>query len=321
MIRGDLLVYTNKEIKRIDKINENDKILNDNLNTIEIDSIEKKNVKNYYLYKIKTNNNIDNYYLDANNKIYTIQNIPYNLKMNECVNYIEEHLKYCSPSFKNIKDITDFDYIGFPYNCNNSNNNDNNNQIISQDDIDKYRFQGLFLLFNKNNNNKFDLDNNLNRNTIGFLNKYLHNNNIKFELNDNNITSTIIINDLSSIQLLTTEELLNLSYIQTLHLIKGFNEINSSFNINDKNQFYLIKFLYMKIGFLISANYNKNTNNYIIKIPNINDINSDKNYFIYDNYIWTKIKRIEKVEKFTGVLYKLNMKNKESYLSEIGIIS
>ena len=77
----------------------------------------------------------------------------------------------------------------------------------------------------------------------------------------------------------------------------------------------------MKLGYLISANYNKNTNNYIIKIPNINDPNLEKNYFIYNNYIWTKIKRIEKIEKYTGVLYKLNMKNKDSYLTEIGIIS
>lgn len=313
MIRGDLLVYTNKEIKRIDKITETDIIRNNNLNNIEIDTIEKKNVKNYYLYKIKTNNNIDNYYLDGNNKIYTIQNIPYDLKINNCVSYIEDNLKYCSPSFVNVKDITDFDYIGFPY------SNDKNDDI-SQDDINKYRFQGLFLLFN-NKNNQFELNNNLNRNTIGFLNKYLHNNNIKFELTDNNTNTIITINDLSSISLLTTEELLNLSYVETLHLIKGFNEINSSFNINNKNQFYLIKFLYMKLGYLVSANYNKNTNNYIIKIPNINDSNAEKNYFIYDNHIWTKIKRIEKVEKYTGVLYKLNMKNKENYLSEIGIIS
>ena len=317
MIRGDLLVYTNNDIKRIDKLTETDIILNYNLDNVEIDSIDRKNVKNYYLYKIKTNNNIDNYYLDANNSIYCIQNIPYDLKANDCVNFIENNLKYSSPSFKTVKDITDFDYIGFPFN---ENNKMINEEIISQDEIDKYRFQGLFLLFNKNNN-KFDLNNNLNRNTIGFLNKYLHNNNIKFELNDNNNNSIITINDLSSISLLTMEELLNLSYSQTLHLIKGFNEINSSLNITNKNQFYLIKFLYMKLGFLISANYNKNTNNYIIKIPNINDVNDEKNYFIYDNYIWTKIKRIEKIDKYTGILYKLNIKNKENYLTEIGIIS
>ena len=104
MIRGDLLVYTNKEIKRIDKITETDIILNNNLNSIEIDNIEKKSVKNYYLYKMKTINNIDNYYLDANNKIYSIQNIPYDLKINDCVNYIQDNLKYCSPSFKNINE-------------------------------------------------------------------------------------------------------------------------------------------------------------------------------------------------------------------------
>ena len=88
MIRGDLLVYTNNDIKRIDKLTETDIILNYNLDNVEIDSIDRKNVKNYYLYKIKTNNNIDNYYLDANNSIYCIQNIPYDLKANDCVNFI-----------------------------------------------------------------------------------------------------------------------------------------------------------------------------------------------------------------------------------------
>lgn len=306
MIRGDLLVYTNKEIKRIDKLEESDIIFN----KIEIENIEKKNVKNYYLYKIKLNNNIDNYYLDANNSILCIQNIPFDMKPKDCVNYINDNLRICSPSFKNVKDISDFDYVGFPY-------TNDNNSTITQEEIDKYRFQGIILF----NNTTFDLNNNLNRNTIGFLNKYLHNNNIKFELTDNNTNSKIIINDLSTFPILNTEELINLSYIQTLHLIKGFSEINSVFNVTNKNLFYLIKFLYMKVGFLISANFNKITNSYNIKIPNVNDTTSERNYFIYDNYIWIKIKRIEKVDKYTGVLYKLNLKNKEKFLSEIGIIS
>ena len=318
MIRGDLLVYTNKDIKRIDKIVETDIILNSDLKNIEIENIEKKNVKNYYLYKIKTNNNIDNYYLDGNNSIYCIQNIPYDLKIKDCPTYIEDNSKYCNPSFKNVKDISDFDYIGFPYNQNEKNEDNKDENEKNQDEIDKYRFQGLLLF----NNNKFELNNNLNRNTIGFLNKYLHNNNIKFELNDNNINSIITIDDLSTISILTNEELLNLSYTQTLYLLKGFNEINSSsINITDKYQFYLIKFLFMKLGFLVNANYNKITNNYVVKIPNINDTTSEKNYFIYNNFLWTKIKRIEKIEKYTGVLYKLNMKNNENYLSEIGVIS
>lgn len=306
MIRGDLLVYTNKEIKRIDKLEESDIIFN----KIEIENIEKKNVKNYYLYKIKLNNNIDNYYLDANNSILCIQNIPFDMKPKDCVNYINDNLRICSPSFKNVKEISDFDYVGFPY-------MNDSNSTITQEEIDKYRFQGIVLF----NNTTFDLNNNLNRNTIGFLNKYLHNNNIKFELTDNNTNSKIIINDLSTFPILNTEELMNLSYIQTLHLIKGFSEINSVFNITNKNLFYLIKFLYMKVGFLISANFNKITNSYNIKIPNVNDTTSERNYFIYDNYIWIKIKRIEKVDKYTGVLYKLNLKNKEKILSEIGIIS
>ena len=63
MIRGDLLIYTNNGIKRIDKLTKADYIYTNNKTFVEIDEINKINVKNYYLYKIKTFYNIDNYYL------------------------------------------------------------------------------------------------------------------------------------------------------------------------------------------------------------------------------------------------------------------
>ena len=91
-IRGDLLLYTNKGIKRIDKLNKSDLVNGVNNNNIEIDEINKNNVKAYqYLFKLKTIHNIDNYYLSGNNKIYSIQNIPYELKMKDCPNFIEDN--------------------------------------------------------------------------------------------------------------------------------------------------------------------------------------------------------------------------------------
>ena len=319
-IRGDLLLYTNKGIKRIDKLTKYDLVNSINNSNIEIDEINKNNVKAYqYLFKLKTIHNIDNYYLSGNNKIYSIQNIPYELKMKDCPKFIEDNKRICKPSFINVSDLTDFDYIGYPYDNTNNNTNDNNDtNDINDTTNDKYRFQGLILL----EQYLFNLNNNLNKNTIGFLNKYLHNNDIKFELFNNNISTSIRIdiNDNDKLIVLTEEELFNLSYENTKTLLKGFIEINSVVNTLNKNDFYLLKRLFMKIGILITANYINN--NYVIKIPQSLDNINDNNYFVYDNYIWSKVKKIVRAQdKYFGQLYNLKMKDNNNYLTEIGVIS
>ncbi len=113
-IRSDLLIHTNKGLKRLDKLSKTDLIYGYN-NYSEIDEITKHNLKGYsYLFKIKTLHSIDNYYLSGNNKIYSIQNIPYDLKMKDCSNFIEDNKRICSPSFISVNELTDFDYIGYP---------------------------------------------------------------------------------------------------------------------------------------------------------------------------------------------------------------
>jgi hypothetical protein len=304
-IRGDLLIYTNNGIKRLDKINiKEDKIFNENNSLEEIEELSKNSINGYYLYKIKTIHNIDNYYLGGTNKILCIQNIPFELKIKECVNYIENNTRNCSPTYVNVNNITDFDYIGFP------NINDDN---IDEDDEDKYRFQGLILL----KQNIFNLNNNLNKNTIGFLNKYLHNNNIPFEIFNNNITTTIKFN-IDDIELLKITEINKLSYNNIKFLINGFSEMNTLVNTNDKTIFYLLKNIYMRNGILLTANYMNN--NYVIKIPQKSEI-TESNYFIYDKYIWSKVKKITKTDKYNGQLFTLKLKNNSKILSEIGIIS
>lgn len=299
-IRGDLLLYTNKGLKRLDKLSKLD-IINGN----NIDEIAKHNLKGYsYLFKIKTLHNIDNYYLSGNNKIYCIQNIPYDLKIKDCPNFIEYNKRICTPSFINVNELTDFDYIGYPINNNEENNDEN--------DDDKYRFLGLILL----DQFIFNLNNNININTIGFLNKYLHNNNIPFEIFNNNITTTIKINITD--KTMKQEEILNLSSENIKKIIKGFIEINSVINTNDKTVFYFLKNLFMKIGILLNANYINN--NYVIKIPQSLE-ETEKNYFIYDNYIWSKIKKIGKSDKYFGHLYTIKMANNNKYLTEVGVIS
>ena len=61
-------------------------------------------------------------------------------------------------------------------------------------------------------------------------------------------------------------------------------------------------------------------NNYVIKIPQKTDV-SENNYFIYNNYIWSKIKKINKSDKYTGQLFTLKLKDNSKFLSEIGVIS
>jgi len=300
MIRGDLLIYTNNGIKRIDKLTKADYLYTNNSVYVEIDEITKTNVKNYYLYKIKTFHNIDNYYLGGTNKIYCIQNIPYDLKIKDCPDFIENNTRICSPNFVNVSNITEFDYIGFPYN---SGDNDNEN-------YDKYRFQGLLLL----KQSAFYLNNNLNKSTIEFLNNYLQTNNIPFEIFNNNMTTTIKFN-LNDVELLTLTDINQLSYIQIKKIIEGFEELNTVINTTNKALFFQLKYIYFKIGVLLSANYINNS--YMIKIPP-----TDNNYFIYNNCIWFKIKKIIKSpDKYTGQLCSIKLKDNSSYLSEIGFIS
>jgi hypothetical protein len=67
---------------------------------------------------------------------------------------------------------------------------------------------------------------------------------------------------------------------------------------------------------LLSANYMNN--NYVIKIPP----QTETNYFIYNNYIWFKIKKIVKTQvNYNGPLLSLKLKNNDKFLSEIGFIS
>ena len=157
----------------------------------------------------------------------------------------------------------------------------------------------------------------MNKNTIGFLNKYLHNNNIPFEIFNNNITTTIKFN-INDIKLLTINEINSLSNNNIKNLIDGFAEINTTINTNDKSIFYLLKNIYLRNGILLTANYMNN--NYVIKIPQKTDV-SENNYFIYDNYIWSKIKKITKSDKYSGQLFTLKLKDDSKCVTEIGVIS
>ena len=87
-----------------------------------------------------------------------------------------------------------------------------------------------------------------------------------------------------------------------------------SYYLNIHIYLFFLKFIFLQIGVLISAHY---VNSYVIKIPNLAE--KEKNYFIYGNYIWSKVKKVVKTEKYNGQIYTLYLH--KHLLTEAGIIS
>lgn len=328
-IRGDTLIYSTKSFIRADKLNTNDIIMT--LNGFKkITEITKIPLNNKIIYKIKNSNNIDIFFINKNTKILSVQNIPNNLKYNEIIYHMENNDKGISKiCFNEIKNLSDFDYIALPILS--FNNEDDNKK-----ENDYYRFRGILYL---NDNIEFNYEILLNElkniNTISFLNKYLYNNEIKYDTE--NIKDNIKINFYNE----DNEHLdLNLSKEKMTFLLKGLLECfyiknNEDFYINlkikDKNKVYFIKNILFKFQILPNIFYNKNEDYYIIKIPKIGIINeifninlnfdiNNLNYFIYDNYIFTKIKSISKIDKYTGYMYNIKTED-NNFLSECGVIS
>lgn len=319
------LVYTVYGINKFDKLKTNIPLIDENGNSKIINNVLSNNLKNANVYRIKINNSIDNIILEYNTKILSIQNIPYELKTFEIPNYLEFNSRYSKITFNNIKDITDFDYICYPIIKFKEDNDEHNN--------DYYRFLGLNLMNNFNDN--INLMNEENKNTIAFINKYLFNNTITYEINEINDYNTQIkfncpfisfdynnnnINESNSKAFL--KGLIELYYNKT----NDYSYINIKLNMKSRNVIYIIKFLLIKFKILISSNYIDGY--YIIKIPKVGVIaeifginknyEDSLNYFIYDQYICTKIKSISKISKFNGYICKLESNNK--YVSEAGIL-
>ena len=113
LLRGEILVFTERGLIRLDDIKKDDKVLSldkdNNYYYEEIDEISKVFKKKYKL------NKIENFYLNDNIKIKAIQNIPYNFELKNIRNLLDEnkfkYIQNCS-----IGELSEFDYTGFPLN-------------------------------------------------------------------------------------------------------------------------------------------------------------------------------------------------------------
>jgi hypothetical protein len=292
LLRGDILVFTNNGLMRLDTIKKEDKILAiDNDNNYyyeEIEEISKVFKKKYKL------NKIDNIYLNDNIEVKAIKNIPYNYDIKEINNLLDENKnKYYQTS--SIGDLSEFDFIGFPLN-NELNKSSYNN--------DYYRYQGLILISQLKFNNEYD------KSTIEFLNNYLKTEEINYEIKkDSFSTSFEIFNE----KKLILDDIFKLTIDELNEFMSGIIENSNEFKIKDNDIYKIIKFTCILLGVAFTSYYKDG-------LIHIKILKEDKNKFIFNKIIWNKIKYIKKTE-YTGNLYSLKLKSNNYYLTEFGLIS
>jgi hypothetical protein len=295
LLKGDLLIATNRGFIKLSEINKEDLIVvvdNDKYYYDNIDEIEKVYKKKYKLNKISFINIFESYLVNDNIQIRSIQNLPLSLETPDIPNYLTENYNRCLINSE-VSSLSSFDFIGFPLNL-----NLNNNEILNENS-DKYKYLGI-LFYLKIINKTIEDFKESHKEIYEFINNYLD--------------KTIDIN------LITLDNIFLLNKENLLALADGLISINNDINIkiNDINYYQIIKFVFLLCGSICNSYYKDGI--ITIKINKINkNFNSNK-YFISNNYIWNKIRNIKKID-FNGNLYNLKLKSEKPYLTEIGIIS
>ncbi len=291
LLRGELLVFTERGLISLNTITKNDKILSidkdNNYYYEEIEEISKVFKKKYKL------NKIDGYYLNDNIEVKAIKNIPYNYDYKDIQNIMEDN-KYKYLQKSSIGDLSEFDFLGFPLNLN-LNKSSNN--------IDYYRYQGLILTSNLKFNNDYD------KSSIEFLENYLKSHEIPYEIKKETFSTSFYINE----KKIKIDDIFKMSIEELNEFMKGIIENSNEFFIKDNDIFKIIKFTCLFLGINFTSYFKEDRIH--IKI-----LKEDKNKFNYDNFMWNKIKYIKKVD-FTGYLFSLSLKTNNFYLTEFGFIS
>ena len=294
-LRGDLLVFSNRGLIRLDNLEKKDKILaldkDNNYYYEEIEEISKVFKKKYKL------NKIDNFYLNNNIEVKAIKNIPFNYDLTNIYNYIYyDQSNYLQKS--SIGELSDFDFLGFPLNLPLSFDNDHVN------DNEYYRFQGLILTSYLKYNNEYD------KSSIEFLENYLKSREIPFEIKKEGFSTSF---NISNERKIVFEDIFKMTKEELTEFMNGIMENSNEFNITDNEIFKIIKYTSMLLGISLTSYFKDG------KI-HIKILKEDKNNFIYGNFIWNKIRYIKKVD-FTGNLYSISLKSNNFYLTEFGFIS
>ena len=309
--KGDLLIFTNRGLIRIDNVKKTDLILTLNkdgdLYYEEIDEIEKVYKKKYTLNKVNLQNSVDSYFVNDNIEIKAIQNIPLNIEFNDVPDYLKYNHSSCYKSSK-IADLSTFDYTGFPTTININIDN-------KQDKEDNYyRFQGILLGIGNLSTYVFDTEKN--NETIDFVCAYLKDNNMNYDLIKNNSTTKIVINANASIEL---KDVLMMTKEQLKLLANGIIEVNNYLTISNNKQLYsIIKYTFLLLGVSISSYYKDG----FIHIKISKKLSTTHyNYFNYNDLIWNKVKSVKKINNYNGFLFSLKLKTNNHYLTDFGFIS
>jgi len=295
LIKGDLLIATNRGLVKISEITKNDLIIvmdGDNYNYDKIDEIEKIYKKNYKLNKISFINNFENHFINDNIQIKSIKNLPLSLETPDIPNYLIDNYYRCLENSP-ISLLSSFDFIGFPLNLN----------FKSQEnsEIDKYKYLGILFYLNLNYKTIDDIKDN--KEVYEFMINYPNKN-----------------EELSQI---TLEKIFVWNKEDLLAFIEGLIAINNEINIkiNEINKYLIIKFAFLLNGLICNSYFKDGI--ITIKIPikwKTEKKLISNNYFTSNNFIWNKIRNIKKVD-YNGYLYNLKLNSQKPYLTEIGIIS
>jgi len=209
-----------------------------------------------------------------------------------------------------IANLSSFDYIGFPTNfdihCSIS------NSIMN----DYYRFMGLFI---STSTLSFYINKDKEE-TIKFIIDFLDRNEIKYEIEDIDNKKTIKYDNEKMkkiLKMVDLNEILLIHKEQLNEFVKGLVEIENEYVILNKDIYQIIRFACIRLGVIISSYYKDDK--YHVRISRKLSKNHF-NYLNYDEYVWNKIRNIKKVD-YNGYLYKLELVDNCSYLTELGLIS
>ena len=330
--RGDTHVYTRTGARKIDKIKQGDNILTSD-GTFQKVIQTVTNEINIETYRIRTNNSIDTVYVTPEHQIYTLQNMP-SLPNHEMADYIENNKKP-TPSYVAVKDLTSFDYIGYPIPIfNNETEYDedmcmysgiisgNGSVVGDEQKVSFYRDKGydmrMFL--------------------INFLKQHKVEHSVYSEKNLN-VIKWNLKNGVKPIK-----DFLSLNKDCTKKFLKAMLKANGChisdsytcmfYNADEMKKYicYYVKYLFLKLGVLVDGFYKSDYKYNVVCIPYCTELfeifeytkskpdNTLLTFFKHDNVLWTGIKSIDKMPVFEGHVYDLKIQDNHNYVTEMGIV-